>query len=127
MIATTIEQSKKLMELGIDLNTADMCYPYDRHLGKLYGDIPYVMGYKSFNKDVDFPSWSLLALLSLMPSTIIINGITLYIAIFKGYNDDYWYIQYNDAKDNVFKEICELNPLDAAFETICWLLENKKI
>ena len=26
MIATTIEQSKKLIELGIDVNTADMTY-----------------------------------------------------------------------------------------------------
>lgn len=59
---TSIEQSKKLSEI-LPIESADMCYPYDRHLNKMYGDIPYVMGYKRFNEDTDFPCWSLAALL----------------------------------------------------------------
>ena len=30
-ICTDIEQSKKLIELGIDMNTADMCWELDRN------------------------------------------------------------------------------------------------
>ena len=63
---TDIEQSKMLAEI-LPIETADMCYPYDRHLNKMYGDIPYVMGYKRFNEDTDFPCWSLGALISLLP------------------------------------------------------------
>lgn len=64
---TDIEQSKVLAEI-LPPENADMCYPYNRHLNEMYGDISYVMGYKKFNKDTDIPCWSLAALLNLLPS-----------------------------------------------------------
>ena len=70
---TDIEQSKKLAEI-LPIVTADMCYPYDRHLNKMYGDIPYVMGYKRFNENTDFPCWSLSALLDVLPDEITEDG-----------------------------------------------------
>ena len=62
---TNIDQSKILAEI-LSPENADMCYPYNRHLNEMYGDIPYVMGYKKFNKDTDIPCWSLAALLDIL-------------------------------------------------------------
>ena len=60
-IYTSIEQSNKLIELGIDINTADM---YQWHNGQRY----YVetKEHNDFQKS-DIPTWNLSALLELMP------------------------------------------------------------
>jgi len=110
---TTIGQSRKLAEI-LPLESADMIYVYDRHLDKLYGDTPYVIGYKVLNEDVDIPCWSLTALLSVLP-----EGTRL----LKSATDNTYHCDC--PKGNVNKWFD--NPIDAAFEMICWLLENKKI
>ena len=65
-IATTLEQSKKLLELGIDINTADMSYRPYREEGGIPDyqlDLcPYM--YASW---VGYPAWSLSALLNVLP------------------------------------------------------------
>ncbi len=66
---TDILQSRKLAEI-LPLESADMFYVYDRHLNKLYGDTPYVNGYKVLNENVDIPCWSLTALLKVIPKNI---------------------------------------------------------
>ena len=60
-ICTSIEQSKKLIELGIDVNTADMYYDVNN-----YGiqSKPEVTVGKVWSKDI--PCWSLAALLELL-------------------------------------------------------------
>ena len=76
-ICTSIEQSKKLLSLGIDPNTADMWYSY-------YGNSKYnpTVAYKgqqwflcqirnSLHDDI--PCWSLTALLKLLPDIIKIK------------------------------------------------------
>ena len=74
---TDLEQSKKLAEI-LPRESADMLYVYDRHLDKLYGDTPYVIGYKALNENVDIPCWSLAALLEIIrkPTAfdLLING-----------------------------------------------------
>jgi len=67
-ICTSIEQSKKLMELGIDVNTADMYWWYG---GKVY----YVEAMEDgdFNKESDIPCWSLAALLEVIPNVVVEN------------------------------------------------------
>ena len=121
MIATTIEQSKHLIELGVDVSTADMCYvmidteeeTYSLDIGKYIGVLP------------SLPSWSLSALLKMFP-----NGLW--------YNNDYavpillpqiknkWICRlYNPEKDIDIFYIKD-NPLDAVFEMICWLKEKYK-
>lgn len=112
-ICTDIQQSKKLIELGIDINTADMHYMYrhweidentirsksDAHIGcnlNLYygADNGKIYHY--------IPAWSLTALLKL-------------IVEFKGP------ITWDGQKVKSFEMD---NILDAAFEMICWLLED---
>ena len=106
-ICTSIEQSQKLLELGIDVNTADMYWWYS---GKRY----YVesMDDDDFNKKSDIPAWSLSALLELMPAGNILFRNTL--------SKNYKCINTVDSDDYD-------NPLDAAFEMVCWLKENEEI
>lgn len=68
-ICTSIEQSKKLIELGIDINTADMYYDVNS-----YGiqSKPEVVIGKIWSKDI--PAWSLTALIELLPNKIVVNN-----------------------------------------------------
>ena len=61
MIATSIEQSKHLIELGVDPMTADMYYP------PLNMDYPWVWSGKPLMYRGGIPAWSLIALLNLLP------------------------------------------------------------
>lgn len=107
-ICTTIEQSKKLIELGVDVNTADMYWWYG---GKIY----YVEAIDDgdFNKESDTPAWSLSALLELIPN---------------------WQMQTQDNGIGILyccKEEIKIiegeTPLDAAFQMVVLLKENGKI
>lgn len=68
-ICTSIEQSKKLIELGIDINTADMYYDVNS-----YGiqSKPEVVIGKVWSKDIS--AWSLAALIELLPNKIVVNN-----------------------------------------------------
>ena len=106
-ICTSLEQSNKLIELGIDIDTADMYWWYS---GKRY----YVesMDDDDFNKESDIPAWSLTALLELIPERI--PGTKLVIKWEGNY-----YIEGRDYLSD--------NPIDAVFEMVCWLKENNKL
>lgn len=107
-ICTSIEQSKKLTELGIDVNTADMYWWYS---GKRY----YIeaMDDGDFNeKEGHIRAWSLSALLELIPP----GNILLRDALSGKYKC------INTADSNLYD-----NPIDAAFEMVCWLKENNEI
>lgn len=113
-IATTIEQSKKLIELGLSADTADMYYP----LPCDESDLPQV-GVCGFGCT---PAWSLSALIELMPIKIrnskqftIYKGESGYSLTYFFHDEDYPII-----KDGV-------TILDTAFEMVCYLLENKLI
>lgn len=122
-ICTSIDQSKKLIELGIDVNTADMYYsPIPVREWKDKNDIQQgihlVFKEKVFViEDIeigegDVPAWSLSALLELIPSNVF-----LYLRLVKW--DNSYYIEQ--------REMLYDNPIDAAFEMIIWLKENGKI
>ena len=111
-ICTSLKQSKKLIELGINISTADMHYVlidsdkeiYDIGFGDYIGILPH------------YPAWSLSALLELIHNKAYIlrnsnvgtNRYNVWIAVRKS------------------PVLCE-TPLDAAFEMICWLKENRKL
>ena len=64
-IATTIEQSKKLELLGIDVDTADMHYWFDANYNEFFLEPS-----KASNNIEKFPAWSLGALIKLLPNEI---------------------------------------------------------
>lgn len=110
-ICTDIPQSKKLIELGIDVKTADMCWQNNE----------FPIG---FNDEDAIPAWSLSALLELIPD--IIEDYVLRID--KVYGEYYiWYDKIGEGwSDNMAHSSSE-NFIDVAFEAICWLKENNKI
>ena len=107
-ICTSIEQSKKLIELGIDVNTADM---YWWSSGKRY----YIeaMDDGDFNEEEGhIRAWSLSVLLELIPP----GNVLLRDALSRKY-------KCINTVDSDYYD----NPLDAAFEMVVWLKENEKI
>lgn len=135
-ICTSIKQSKKLIELGIDVNTADMVY---QSVEDKYGDGKWksIPRNNSLNigYDDDIPCWSLSALLNLMPKSICIHKTE-----HSGY---FYFLEWQFANDNSLRYVghdrkCLVDiysdhdynykdEIDTAVEMIVWLKENKKI
>ena len=111
---TTIEQSKHLVVLGLDPSTADMCYPhFIRHGADTYNEIPEIA--EDINYPYEMPCWSLTALLELIPLYTLeqtTDGKVIAVSEIGQYSK--------------CSEACD-NPIDAAFEIVCWLIEQKHI
>ena len=125
MIATTIEQSRHLLELGLDPKTADMYYPYFG--AGQYGDIPRVGFPIEYSGGRDIPAWSLSALLEVMPSNI--GDYDLYTTKHKYVDGGHGYnVEYNRGFTiSVLHKETSRDLVDAAYEMVCWLLENNLI
>ena len=117
---TDIEQSKKLAEI-LPNESADMYFHGHQSILNPkeweYEDEPKVRWkYISFDdKRIFFPCWSLAALLGLLSLPMLTQ-----------HNNGKWYIV--SYPNGVVKTSVEYdNPLDAAFELVVWLKENKKL
>ena len=117
-ICTSIEQSKKLIELGIDVNTADMFW--------LTTDKPrlhvLVENLEKYSRWDCMPAWSLSALLELIPTSI-----DEYTEDFSQLELTKCSVSYVYANGNLRKGFLKDNFFDAAFEMIVWLKENNKL
>ena len=114
-ICTSIEQSKKLLELGIDVNTADMFY---RDNGI---DVKLMWEHLS-DVEVTSPAWSLTALLDVLPKEINVLGTIYSINIHT--KNEKWFIDYicnNEEFVGVYSNIF----VDACYEMIIRLHEQK--
>lgn len=106
-ICTSLEQSKKLIELGIDRNTADMYYS----CGAV---VPDVMTSSKQDYKCYTVCWSLAALFNLCPT---INGKQPILT--RGKLTRLWYCYYEDEIDTQTYD----NPIDACYEMIIRLKE----
>lgn len=114
--ATSIEQSRKLIELGLSPTiTSDMVYiPYTND-PENYSLVVNIWGWN----DEDFeegwiPAWSLAALLNLMPKGYrLLNNSdgNLFNITYPNHGNDIW-------KDSL---------IETAFETTIWLIKNNVI
>ena len=132
-ICTTIEQSKKLIELGIDVNTADMHYSTWTILNEGEYILSPNQGQTIEELQEDYgnqiiPAWSLSALLGLMPKLYEFENDPddggCQPNLCKGWDNNQWHIVY---RSSIYITEWYDEPLDAAFEMICWLKENGKI
>lgn len=114
MIATTIKQSETLINLGVDINTADMWWANGNLVAKI-ADFKETNNYEVENI---IPAWSLPALLSLIKP---INKNTYTI---QGTLDGGALISFEEVTSVAFQEN---NIINAVFEMLCYLLENKLI
>lgn len=124
---TTIEQSKKLVELGLNLDTADMSYTWN------FDDSRYeimttavknwiVPKYAESTKIQQvLPCWSLGELINLMPSMIYKGGETFTLMVHK---DVIYHVCYKSHYhlDEIW--FSKENLLDAAYDMLVWLIEN---
>lgn len=140
MIATTIEQSKRLLELGLGPNTADCGYfKLKGGDGEWYPFIIYDKENEIKNKILMFGkenvvvSWSLSALLEVMPKIIVhdMNEHVLCLKYAEGVAPFMYYVV--ESGRNKGKLIRFNNgrcvpdaydALDAAYQMVCWLLEQ---
>ncbi len=110
MIATNIQQSKHLLELGLNPDSADMFYfsygmfrPMKLHVGKILEDV--VTGKRQWA----IPAWSLSALLEVMkehcPELLFLEA--------------YWYCRCMQVES----EYCD-DSITAVYDVLCWLLER---
>ena len=104
MKATNIEQSKHLMELGLNPQSADMNYDE-------FGVLRLAKPQERFQEYRQIPCWSLEILLELMPDFEFWTTSDKKYSITSG-----WY--QSDEFDNVF---------DAVYDLMVMLLENKCI
>ena len=148
-ICTSIEQSKKLIELGIDTDTADMCYkclgedPYDL-IVRPYSD--WKEEYKVLLRSGDakvYPAWSLAALMNLLPSEFTEKGeysestygidirkyaLTDDVNIYQiAYGNYHWHEDGSCSWSDMINTGEKEDLLDAVFQMVCWLKENGKI
>ena len=127
---TTIEQSKKLLELGLHPATADMFWDL------LDGDepeekIPCCLPDRFDISEGEFvPAWSFNALMRLMPT--IDNEFPQVLRcnnyVGKWYGTTKRFGKYADERLTDALETFQYdNPIDPAFDMLCWLLEEKMI
>lgn len=125
-ICTSLEQSQKLIELGVDVNTADMCYINGKpNIGFLSEE------YKMFGDNIlsDYwPAWSLGTLMGLMPKLYEFENDPddggCQPNLCKGWDNNQWHIVY---RSSIYITEWYDEPIDAVFEMVCWLKENNKI
>lgn len=123
---TTIEQSKKLVELGLSPKTADMCYI--QHFDESYNEVISIEEDPrlAYNIDtIDLPCWSLGALLELMPKIQEDeNDGGCYPVLCKGWDNGQWHCVY---RSSIHITEWYDNSIDAVLDMVCWLLENNYI
>ena len=108
-ICTSIEQSQKLIGLGIDVGTADMLWTYDFTVNDING--LNVISKHLKPEENDIPAWSLSALLGILPTGKVL---------------------LHDKGNHGYKCICNNidsyyfnNPVDACYDMIIKLKEQK--
>lgn len=132
---TTVKQSRLLVQVGIDPNTADMVYYFDHgelllptaHLisGRVKHDIP------DWNNDTFLPAWSFTALLNILPDDITYAGkdevtfldATTYGLSIEPCHNKKRYIG-DEPSDIKFDSGVRLNLLDAAVEVTTLLARD---
>ena len=126
MIATTIEQSKHLLELGLDPKTADMCWEMEK------GNWLLNVGRKSaqVNRGFAIPAWSLTALLKVMPkdtnetyhlfSSMMPDQLGSWVC-----DRSKYYMDADGYNKNDYECFKSNSSVTAAYEMVCWLLEQK--
>ena len=119
MIATTIEQSKHLLELGLDPATADMVWMCNKWLYSIKDNI---LNKEQFTEQ-DTLAWSLGALLEVMPYNYY-NHFSLCQSSFA-----FWDCVFKHEGKEIVRTVStnkdgEQDPISAAYEMVVWLLEN---
>ena len=134
-----IEQSKKLLKLGLNPETSDMIHICSIIHGKENGfldvvpkeSILYAMHTTIEEKEKSIPCWSLGALLEVMPEQIIYSDFKPFpLGLFKGNKEEhskyghYWIQYFATDSGGAHIQTNGHSPIEAAYSMVVWLLEN---
>ena len=131
-ICTTLEQSEKLLGLGLNPETADMKYFYWKNEENPVKKSPSV----GFSKEISdnyigteavyAPAWSLAKLLEILPDCVIKDGRGYWLECFK--DEDTFVIKYWIKPNGICTNLLvEGHPdyVTCAVNAVCYLLETK--
>lgn len=107
-ICTSIEQSRRLIELGVDINTANMYWSLTNQ-----NHPPVIRKYCAEYGGMQLPAWSLTALLDVLPK--IINHETLFVKALASL----WHVEYRG-----IYTVRSFNLVDACYEMVVELHEQ---
>ena len=121
---TTKEQSKELLKLGLNPETADMCFEYQK---AHWPDEPAYLDWpQCFKKhdEQDIPCWSVGALMDLIPKRIIHNK-TEYSMCLQTMTHCYS-LCHTDGRylTTLGCQIIGKSLIDAVYQYVVWLIEN---
>lgn len=120
-IATSVEQSKKLLELGLSSESADMCWALPCAIAEKVEDIPPQLYVEPYCSADIAPAWSLSRLESMLPCGITVDNqsylFSKWIRI-----DNSWKAAYH-LDDNEYISFTG-NSFEVIYDMIVWLLEN---
>lgn len=123
-VCTTVEQSNRLISLGIDLSTSD-CHHWESE-GKVYtyiGEYPKLDGQRLLETT---PAWSLHRLIKMLPYYIsLAKGDNRYISICK---DSVHYVTFDNDENREITfndEIVGANIYDNIIDCIEWLIKEE--
>lgn len=130
-IATSTEQSSRLISCGVDLMTADMVWLFRGNQAS------YLTFNTGCNKAIlavgDVPAWSLARMLELIPQRIPAPHADTPCDFILHHHPELWIAMYHDGKsfgdseDYVWQCCSESradNPIEACVKMIEWLCEN---
>ena len=132
-IVTTKEQSARLLQCGVDPETADMFYqiPITVSQKRQGEDMLLIKKSDATLFDTDTPAWSLSALLPMLPSKIEIDedpcnetqeyGLLIY-PFMGGWQIDYQYCENDECQ--CLKCVYDTDLIEACVKTIEWLTAN---
>lgn len=126
---TTIEESKQLIEAGLDADTADMYTYKNIYTGALscFNNRTLIGNYNLLeNKDVAHPCWSLAALLEIIPKQLHINNNAWEIYVPVIYLGEKCVVAYQHSNIFMHSEYSDTN-IEAVYKMVIWLLENNYI
>ena len=124
MISTSLEQSRRLIALGLDIETSDMVWQSiedDESFDGTWEVIPKCNSLNVGYKD-DVPAWSFQALIELMPKLEK-----------RGYEKSYPKVVRHNFTNKYFGHCLHYDtdmfdsPIDAAYDLVVWLIENDYI
>lgn len=123
-VCSTVNQSKKLIKLGIDKDTSDMYY--EPLLLEGYHPTPRIGRYRSMYNQ--FPAWSISALIKLVPPYLGKFSDGIDFSVEKSMNGKWYTAQYSQCTAvKPVKVVTGKTVFDAVFNMVCWLKENGKI
>lgn len=131
---TSVEQSKKLIELGLDPESADMCYHFPDIQEHNYAlCLPWEKVHLT-EKENSLPCWSVGALFDLFPIFTEPTAFSCKVSVptIHHLSNEYEIIYEGDYEfpmiisDNIASVVSfkRGNLIDACYEMVVWLLEN---